>query len=98
MVSNSDSATGVSRSCDVAIIGGGLLCWASLDIPPVTYVARIREVVPITDLFVGRAAHSPEDIRQFEAVAVHRIRHRRFLRHDSCGKKFLEILVDASSN
>jgi phospholipid/cholesterol/gamma-HCH transport system permease protein len=37
----------------IAIIGGGLLCWASLDIPPVTYVARIREVVPITDLFVG---------------------------------------------
>jgi len=37
----------------IAIIGGGLLCWASLDIPPVTYVARIREVLPITDLFVG---------------------------------------------
>lgn len=37
----------------IAIIGGGLLCWISLDIPPVAYVARIREVVPITDLFVG---------------------------------------------
>ena len=37
----------------IAIIGGGLLCWLSLDIPPVAYVARIREVVPITDLFVG---------------------------------------------
>ena len=37
----------------VAIIGGGLLCWLNLDIPPVTYVARIREVVPITDLYVG---------------------------------------------
>ena len=37
----------------VAIIGGGILCWISLDIPLVTYVARIREVVPITDLFVG---------------------------------------------
>lgn len=36
-----------------AIIGGGLLCWISLDIPPVTYVARIREVVPITDLYIG---------------------------------------------
>ena len=37
----------------IAIIGGGLLCWMTLDIPPVTYIARIREVVPITDLYVG---------------------------------------------
>ena len=37
----------------VAIIGGGLLCWVSLDIPPVTFIQRIREVVPITDLYIG---------------------------------------------
>lgn len=37
----------------IAIIGGGLLCWVSLDIPPVTFIQRIREVVPITDLYVG---------------------------------------------
>lgn len=37
----------------VAIIGGGFLCWVSLDIPPVTFVQRLREVVPITDLYVG---------------------------------------------
>ena len=37
----------------IAIVGGGLLCWLNLDIPPVTYVQRIREVVPITDLYVG---------------------------------------------
>lgn len=37
----------------VAIIGGGLLCWMTLDIPPIAYIARIREVVPITDVFVG---------------------------------------------
>ncbi|MBB5713233.1 ABC transporter permease [Sphingomonas aerophila] len=37
----------------ISIIGGGLLCWLQLDIPPVTYVARLREVVPITDLYVG---------------------------------------------
>ncbi len=37
----------------VAIIGGGLLCWVSLDIPPVTYIQRLREVVPMTDLYVG---------------------------------------------
>lgn len=37
----------------VAIIGGGLLCWADLGIPPVTFIQRLREVVPITDLYIG---------------------------------------------
>ena len=37
----------------VAMVGGGLLCWINLGIPPVTYIARLREVVPITDLYVG---------------------------------------------
>jgi phospholipid/cholesterol/gamma-HCH transport system permease protein len=37
----------------ISIIGGGLFCWISLGIPPITYVQRIREVVPITDLWVG---------------------------------------------
>ncbi|SNS56487.1 phospholipid/cholesterol/gamma-HCH transport system permease protein [Sphingomonas laterariae] len=37
----------------VAIIGGGILCWISLEIPPATYIQRIREVVPMTDLWVG---------------------------------------------
>jgi len=37
----------------VAIIGGGLFCWASLGIPPVTFIQRIREVVPMTDVYVG---------------------------------------------
>jgi len=37
----------------VAVIGGGFLCAVSLDIPPVTFVQRLREVVPITDLYVG---------------------------------------------
>ncbi|MEN2786256.1 MlaE family lipid ABC transporter permease subunit [Sphingomonas qilianensis] len=36
----------------IAIIGGGILSWVSLDIPPVTFIQRIREVVPITDLYV----------------------------------------------
>lgn len=39
----------------VAIIGGGLLSWVELDIPPATFFARIREVVPITDIYVGLA-------------------------------------------
>jgi len=37
----------------IALIGGGLLAWLTLGIPPVTFISRIREVVPITDLYVG---------------------------------------------
>lgn len=37
----------------IGMIGGGLLCWISLDIPPITFIQRIREVVPITDLWIG---------------------------------------------
>lgn len=36
-----------------ALIGGGLLCWIILDIPPATFVQRLREVTPITDLWIG---------------------------------------------
>jgi phospholipid/cholesterol/gamma-HCH transport system permease protein len=38
-------------SAMVAVVGGGIFCWLSLDIPPVTFVQRIREVVPLTDLW-----------------------------------------------
>ncbi|PAX08058.1 ABC transporter permease [Sphingomonas lenta] len=37
----------------IALIGGALLSWATLEIPPITFIQRIREVVPITDLYVG---------------------------------------------
>ena len=37
----------------IAIIGGGIFCWIDLGIPPVTFVQRLQEVVPITDLWVG---------------------------------------------
>ena len=40
-------------SCIIAVIGGGLLCWAVLEIPPVTFVQRLREVTPMTDFYVG---------------------------------------------
>lgn len=36
-----------------AIIGGGLFCWVGLEIPPLTYIQRVSEVVPATDLWVG---------------------------------------------
>jgi phospholipid/cholesterol/gamma-HCH transport system permease protein len=35
----------------LSIIGGGIFCWVSLEIPPITFVQRIREVVPMTDLW-----------------------------------------------
>jgi phospholipid/cholesterol/gamma-HCH transport system permease protein len=35
----------------LAILGGGIFCWISLDIPPITFVQRIREVVPLTDVW-----------------------------------------------
>ena len=38
-------------SAILAIIGGGLFAWIDLGIPPVTFVQRINEVVPITDLW-----------------------------------------------
>jgi phospholipid/cholesterol/gamma-HCH transport system permease protein len=37
----------------VAIIGGGIFCWIDLELPPITFVARLQEVVPLTDLWVG---------------------------------------------
>jgi phospholipid/cholesterol/gamma-HCH transport system permease protein len=37
----------------MALIGGGLFSWFSLNLPPVTFVARIREVVPMTDVYQG---------------------------------------------
>ena len=35
-----------------SLIGGGLYCWLDLSIPPVTFVARVREVVPMTDFYI----------------------------------------------
>jgi phospholipid/cholesterol/gamma-HCH transport system permease protein len=37
----------------ISIVGGGVFCWVSLDIPPITFIQRLREVIPMTDLAVG---------------------------------------------
>lgn len=34
-----------------AVAGGGIFCWLSLEIPPITFIQRIREVVPMEDLW-----------------------------------------------
>lgn len=36
-----------------ALVGGGLFVWLSLGIPPITYIQRLQEVTPLTDLWVG---------------------------------------------
>jgi phospholipid/cholesterol/gamma-HCH transport system permease protein len=35
----------------LAIVGGGIFCWISLEIQPISFIQRIREVVPETDLW-----------------------------------------------
>ena len=37
----------------MSLIGGGLFVWLALDTPPATFVQRLQEVTPITDLWVG---------------------------------------------
>ncbi len=37
----------------LAIIGGGLFCWVSLAIPPSTFIQRIQDATPLSDLLIG---------------------------------------------
>ena len=37
----------------MSMLGGGVFCWLYLGIPPLTFIQSIREVVPMTDLWVG---------------------------------------------
>jgi phospholipid/cholesterol/gamma-HCH transport system permease protein len=37
----------------LALIGGGVFVWTSLGIPPLTYIQRLHDVIPPTDLWVG---------------------------------------------
>lgn len=37
----------------MSLLGGGIFVWLSLEIPPLTYVQRLGEVVPATDLWIG---------------------------------------------
>jgi phospholipid/cholesterol/gamma-HCH transport system permease protein len=37
----------------MSIIGGGILCWIVLEIPPDTFIIRLREVTPMTDFWIG---------------------------------------------
>ena len=37
----------------MALLGGGIFVWLDLGIPPLTYVQRLQEVTPVTDLWIG---------------------------------------------
>jgi phospholipid/cholesterol/gamma-HCH transport system permease protein len=37
----------------LTLIGGGVFVWLALGIPPLTYIQRLQEVIPTTDLWVG---------------------------------------------
>ena len=37
----------------LSLIGGGVFVWLSLGIPPLTYIQRLQEVIPVTDLWIG---------------------------------------------
>ena len=37
----------------MSLLGGGIYVWIDLGIPPLTYIQRLQEVVPVSDLWVG---------------------------------------------
>lgn len=37
----------------LALIGGGVFVWLDMSIPPLTYIQRLQDVIPLTDLWVG---------------------------------------------
>ena len=37
----------------MSLLGGGVLVWASLGIPPLTYIQRLQEVIPMTDMWIA---------------------------------------------
>ena len=39
-------------ACILSIFGGGIFSWLLLEIPPATFIQRIREVVPMTDFYI----------------------------------------------
>jgi phospholipid/cholesterol/gamma-HCH transport system permease protein len=36
-----------------ALLGGGIFVWLDLQIPPLTYIQRLQEVIPMTDLWIA---------------------------------------------
>lgn len=43
----------------MSIVGGGLFSWIALDMPPASFIQRLREVIPLADLVVGLSKAMP---------------------------------------
>ena len=37
----------------MSLLGGGVLVWVSLGVPPLTYIQRLQEVIPMTDMWIA---------------------------------------------
>jgi phospholipid/cholesterol/gamma-HCH transport system permease protein len=37
----------------MSLLGGGIFVWLDLGIPPLTYIQRLQEVIPMTDLWIA---------------------------------------------
>ena len=37
----------------MALLGGGIFIWLDLGIPPLTYIQRLQEVIPMTDMWIA---------------------------------------------
>ena len=37
----------------MALLGGGIFIWLDLGIPPLTYISRLQEVIPMTDMWIA---------------------------------------------
>ena len=37
----------------MSLLGGGIFVWLDIGIPPITYVQRLQEVIPVHDLWIG---------------------------------------------
>ena len=37
----------------MSLLGGGIFVWLDLGVPPLTYIQRLQEVIPMTDLWIG---------------------------------------------
>jgi phospholipid/cholesterol/gamma-HCH transport system permease protein len=37
----------------MSLLGGGIFIWLDLGIPPLTYIQRLQEVIPITDMWIA---------------------------------------------
>ena len=37
----------------MSLLGGGIFVWLNLQIPPATYIQRLQEVIPMTDLWIA---------------------------------------------